>query len=364
MKKEMELRNLKKEKTYLLAASGGIDSMVMADLFLKNGISFQIAHCNFSLRGEESDMDEQLVKDWCAANAIPYHTTKFDTALYATEHSLSIQESARVLRYDYFNQLLETHQLAQVATAHHLDDNIETVFFHFLRGTGIKGLTGIPALNGRIVRPLLHIPKEEIIAYATAHNIPYRNDSSNAKETYTRNKIRNTLLPLIEGHFPQVRQTLSSNIERFTEVNEIYQRSVETFRKKLTESRGKDFYIAIRKLKHVSPLHTITYELVKPYHFSFDQALELLRLKDSMTGSFIESQTHRIIRNRDHFIITEKAAELSEMILIEAAAEKVSCADFELTFKLTSEPSDLSLKTAFIEFIDAGGLKYPLLLRK
>ncbi len=362
--KDMELRNIHIEKEYLLAVSGGIDSMVMADLFVKNSINFQLVHCNFSLRAEESDLDEQLVIDWCASNNVTCHSKRFDTLGYAEEQSLSIQESARSLRYAYFSELLALHHLDYVATAHHQDDTIETVFFHFLRGTGIRGLTGIPATNQQIVRPMLHITRKDIEAYAAANGILYRNDSSNLKETYTRNRIRNTILPLIEETFPQLKPTMAKNIARFQEVHEIYQRSVETLRKKLIEQRGKDFYIPIRKLKHVSPIQTITYELIRPFHFSYDQALELVRMTDSPTGALLQSHTHRIIRNRDMFIITETATLHSDIILIDEFVEKVSCAHFDLLFKSVSEVTDKALKSADMAYIDADALKYPLLLRK
>ena len=360
----MELRHIHKEASYLLAVSGGIDSMVMADLFLQHSMNVQVVHCNFSLRGEESDMDQQLVQTWCNRHNIPFHVQRFNTADVAAQHSISIQEAARVLRYTYFNELLSLTSLDYVATAHHQDDTIETVFFHFLRGTGIKGMTGIPVSNEKIIRPLLHHSKKEIEAYAVLHSIEYRNDSSNKKEEYTRNKLRNTILPLIEESFPQLRQTMSKNINRFNEVNEIYQDAIEKMRRRLLEQRGQDYYIPIRKLQHVSPLQTITYELIKPFHFSFEQAIELIRLFDSHTGAYIQSHSHRIIRNREMLIITSIDTSASDMIIVNASSEEISCADFTVSFSRLAGPLDIRSKEKNVEWIDCQQLKYPLLLRK
>jgi tRNA(Ile)-lysidine synthase len=251
-----------------------------------------------------------------------------------------------------------------VATAHQQDDTIETVFFHFLRGTGIKGMTGIPVSNEKIIRPLLHHSKKEIEAYAVIHSIEYRNDSSNKKEEYTRNKLRNTILPLIEESFPQLRQTMSKNINRFNEVNEIYQDAIEKMRRRLLEQRGQDYYIPIRKLQHVSPLQTITYELIKPFHFSFEQAIELIRLFDSHTGAYIQSHSHRIIRNREMLIITSIDTSASDMIIVNASSEEISCADFTVSFSRLAGPLDIRSKEKNVEWIDCQQLKYPLLLRK
>ncbi len=360
----MELKNIHKEKTYLLAVSGGIDSMVMAELFLKHELKFSVAHCNFSLRGEESDGDEILVRIWCDKNKIPFFVKRFETALYAKQHSISIQESARALRYAFFNELLKIHNIDFIATAHHRDDNIETVFFHFLRGTGIKGLTGIPEMNQHIVRPLLHIPKKEIVAYATEYSIEFRNDSSNKKDKYTRNKLRNTILPLITETFPSLNENMAGNIARFNEVNEIYQYAIAIITKKIIEKRGKDFYIPILKLKNSSPIQTITYELIKPFQFNFEQSIALLKLMESQTGSYVQSKTHKIIKNRDFFIITELNNTESEMVLIDAKDTVISCADFDLNFKALSEENRDTAKESLIEMIDADVLQYPLLLRK
>jgi len=358
-----ELKNTDNNKTYLLAVSGGVDSMVMADLFRKQGFSIHVAHCNFSLRGEESDLDEQLVKNWCENNQIPFHTKRFDTTAYAAEHSLSIQECARELRYAFFYKLLETEKTDLIVTAHHVDDNIETLLFHFLRGTGIQGLTGIPAKGDRLVRPMLHITKENILQYAMEFSVPFRNDSSNLKETYTRNKIRHSVVPFLEERFPNMKHTLADNINRFKDVNEIYQNAISSILKKLIEKRENDLYIPILKLKKTTPLQTITYELIKPFQFNFQQAVELLKLMDGQSGTYIQSSTHKIIRDRDFFIITALDTPQSGFILIEKETERVRCRNFELIFKPNSGEKKEINTDPNTEMVDASLLKYPLILR-
>ncbi len=355
---------LDRTKKYLLAVSGGIDSMVLLHWYGQNKIKFSVAHCNFSLRGNESDEDENLVKSYCQDLDIPFFTKKFDTEYYAQSHSLSIQESARVLRYTYFDELLNSHDFDFLVTAHHLDDNIETVLFHFLRGTGLKGLTGIPKLNSKIIRPLLFIEKSSIINYAKQYLVPFRNDSSNLKNEYTRNKLRNEIIPQLEIIFPTLKQNLAKNIVRFHETNEIYENAIRSLTKKLIEKRGKDFYIPILKLKNYTPLQTITYELIKPFQFSFEHAIELLKLLDSQSGVFIENREYKIVKNRNFFIITKIETIESEMILIDKDDSKISTSDFDLIFKAVSHVEKKGAPDLSNEFIDADQLQYPLQLRK
>lgn len=351
-------------KTYLLAVSGGIDSMVMADLFLKSNTKFAVAHCNFSLRGEESDLDETLVKTWCEANAIRFHHTSFDTEKFAKDHSLSIQEAARNLRYTYFSELLQQYHYDHVATAHHQRDNVETVLFHLMRGTGLQGLTGIPPINQQIIRPLLHSSKETITEYAQINAISYRDDSSNAKDYYTRNKIRNKLLPFLEEHFPNAEQNIANTITRLNEVNSIYTQAIKRIQHKLIEKRGADVYIPILKLKHLSPLSTITYELIKPFGFNFEQALQLIQLIESQTGSLIHNDHYQIIRNRNFFIITPNRASESEFILIDKGQTHASCKNLNLHLAIHPKVSNqLHIKTD-TEQIDADLITYPLILRR
>lgn len=360
----MELKHIHPQKKYLLAVSGGVDSMVLCHLFLRSSISFTVAHCNFQLRANESDQDEAFVADWCKQHKIPFHVKKFDTKTYANENKLSIQVAARNLRYNFFYNTLEKEALDALVTAHHKDDDIETALFHFFRGSGISGLTGIPCENNKIIRPLLDVNKEEIIAYATTHQILFREDSSNQKQDYTRNKLRNHLIPQLEELFPQFKNNIAENIKRFEEVNEIYTQRIEQYRKKLLEKRGRDYYIPILKLNHVTPLLTILYELLKPFGFNSSQTKQTILLMNSESGHFIENDTYRILKNRNFLILAEKNTKASEIILIEKQTEHVATEDFELIIGSITKESFHLKKDHSVCQIDEGLLEFPLILRK
>ena len=360
----MKLENLNKSKKYLLALSGGIDSMVMADLFLKQQLMFAVAHCNFQLREEDSNLDEQLVTDWCVKNNIECLVNRTNTIDYCAQHKCSIQVGARAIRYAFFEEICVRKNIDFIVTAHHQDDTIETVLFQFFRGTGIQGLTGIPAKNQKIIRPLLPFTKQQIEAYAMQFQIQFRDDKSNLKQAYTRNKLRLKIIPQLEEMFPAFKNNIANNIHRMNEVNEIYSQQINQHKKKLIEQRGKDYYIPILKLKTVSPLATILFELIKGFHFSYEQTLQVMQLFERQTGSLVESQSHQIIKNRNFLIITEKNATESEMILIEENETKIEIQDFELKLKsITKDQFEINKELKYCA-VDSTLLEFPLILRK
>ena len=356
--------NIQVDKKYLLAVSGGVDSMVMAALFLQRGVNFAVAHCHFSLRIPDADLDATLVATWCHDHQIPFFTNTFDTKAFATNESLSIQEAARILRYRYFSDLIQEHGYDFIATAHHCDDAIETALFHYLRGTGIRGLAGIPSQNGTIVRPMLHFSRAAIEAYASDKQVPFRTDASNKENKYTRNQIRNEILPFIEKRFPNVREQLAANLKRMQETTILFNEAIDQKKKKLIEQRGPDFYIPLRKLRNVKPLFTITYELISPFGFHAEQVDAVIQLMDGHSGSWIQSQTHKLIRDREFLIITQVQTTASERIVIEATDQQIRCADFELKLKASAKSGLPQNNDGRTESIDAALLQYPLILRK
>lgn len=360
----MKIDNLNKSKKYLLTVSGGPDSMVMADMFLKQQINFIVAHCNFQLREIDADLDEELVKKWCAKNYIKCFVKKADTKQFMLDNSCSVQIAAREIRYQFFEDICQQENIEFIATAHHQDDNIETTLFHIFRGTGLQGLQGIPVENKKIIRPILHLSKKEILDYASNNNIEFRDDKSNFKEDYTRNKLRLNIIPQLEEMFPNFKGNIAQNIERMKETNEIYQFQIETYRKKLIEKRGADFYIPILKLKLTNPIQTILYELLKPFHFSFEQSLEVLKLIESQTGCLVENQTHKVIKNRNFFIVTEKSVNHSEILLIEKTNKAITTSDFEMKISTIQKEKFILNKNNSSCSIDANLLAFPLILRK
>ncbi len=351
------------QQPILLAVSAGSDSMVMAHLFLESAIPFVVAHCNFQLRGEEADKDEELVRNWCAPNNIEFYNVRFDTAAKVEQWKKGVQETARILRYDWLEQIRSQHQYAAIATAHHANDNAETLLMNLFKGTGISGLHGILPENGRIIRPLLFAAKKDIAGYTQQNNVPYREDASNSSDKYTRNDIRLNILPVIEKSFPNIISSLNNSIQRFAEAEELYKKAIEQERKKLLERRGKDYYVAIKKLEKRQPLHTICYELFKPFGFATGQVQDIIGLLSSESGHYLISPTHRIIRNRDFLIITVFDTRQADFITIENIPLTLRAGDRQYKFKHTHVPAEIPTDSN-MAYIDAAKLEQPLILRR
>jgi len=357
-----------KQDHLFLAVSGGLDSSVLCDLCYRSDFDFTIAHCNFRLRGEESTRDEQFVRTLGKKYIKEVLVAHFDTEAHARENKISIQVAARELRYEWLSELTEQptakSSARYILTAHHLDDNIETLLMHFFRGTGIAGLRAIPIAQGKIVRPLLFAKKDELKAYAASHHVQWIEDSSNESDKYSRNYFRHQVIPVVQKIFPQVIGNLASNIERFRDIEFLYRQSITLHKKKLLEQRGEEVHIPVLKLKKSEPLHAICYEIIKDYGFTSAQLPELIDLLDSDSGKYIHSFTHRIIKNRNWLIIAPKHHSESEMVLIEAADHPVpfSLGTLHLQF-LHAENYKLQSLTTIAQ-LDATDIRFPLILRK
>jgi tRNA(Ile)-lysidine synthase len=350
-------------KQILLAVSGGVDSMVMADLFLKSGIDFGLAHCNFQLRGEEADRDEALVQKWADDNKVVFYNTRFNTKEKTEEWKKGVQETARILRYEWLDQIRHTNGFAYIATAHHANDNVETLLMNLFKGTGISGLHGIPVQNNFIIRPLLFAERKDIAAYAATNNIPYREDASNASDNYLRNMVRHHLIPAVEKCFPDGVQQANESINRFAEAEKLYNVAIDAERKKLLEQRGQDHYIPVLKLNKRVPLHTICYELFKPFGFTGAQVPYIISLLDAESGKSVMSSTHRVIRNRDFLIVTALQTEQTDFVLIEGVPCVIETPQGQFYFKEAAKGIELSTNDNEA-MIDASKISYPLILRK
>jgi tRNA(Ile)-lysidine synthase len=375
----------------IVAVSGGVDSAVLVDLLFKNGIDFIIVHCNFNLRKEESDRDENFVKDLASKYKKSILIKHFDTEKYASENKLTIQIAARKLRYEWFAKLQKLKDLNidhsenrkdnyfdnlhhYLLTAHHKNDNIETVAFNFFRGTGLQGLTGIkPIDEGRkIIRPLLPFTKNDILKYAIENNILYVEDSSNASNKYTRNSFRNEILPLINKHFDDAEENIFNNISRLNDAFILYQDAIETHKKKLVEKKGEELHIPILKLLKIKGYETVLYEIVNKFGFSSAQVKEIVKLCRSLhNGSFIESSTHKVFYNRNWLILSAKKSITNAHILVKSGEEIVPFEMGVITFttekmdklpfiqKQAKQSNDLA-----IELVDNSYIEYPLIIRK
>lgn len=347
----------------LLAVSGGVDSMVMAHLFRQAGISIAVAHCNFQLRGAEANKDEELVSKWCKDHEVPFYNIRFDTKKYVEEWKKGIQETARILRYEWLDTIRQQTGCARIATAHHADDNAETFLINLLKGTGIRGLHGIPPINGLIIRPLLFAAKEDIRAFATAHDIPYREDASNATDAYLRNAVRHHVIPLLDEHFPGVVGRLNESIYRFSDAELLYNKAIEQERKKLLNKRGNDIYIPIKKLRQRTPLETICYELFQAYGFTSAQVPHIIALFESESGHYIESTTHKLIHDRDFLIVTTIPTHSADHIVIEGAPCVIETPEYKLHFSVEKKPAVIS-PDANIAYIDMRRIVFPIRLRR
>jgi tRNA(Ile)-lysidine synthase len=354
----------------LLAVSGGIDSAVMTDLFYNAGFDFVIAHCNFNLRAKESERDEAFVIELSKKYNKKIFTQRFATEDYAAEKKISIQEAARELRYNWFKEVSckwsVENSSTYIATAHNADDNIETALMFFLRGSGIHGLTGIQEFDRerKIIRPLLFATREDILTYANENNISWVEDSSNLTIKYTRNFLRNKLIPSIKKFFPDVKNNIADNINRFKEVEQLYNFSVQHYKKRLLECKDNEIHIPVLKLQKTKPLDTIIWEIIKEYNFHTQQIEEIKKLFTANNSSYIQSSTHRIIKNRNWLIVVPNKTEEASYVLIEKENTEVR---FELgILKLEHlKTSNYKLQTTnFIAQLDASHIEFPLLLRK
>jgi tRNA(Ile)-lysidine synthase len=363
-KENIKQQNLFQTKdTLLLAVSGGIDSVVLCELCKQCGFDFVIAHCNFQLRGTDSTRDEKFVAALAQKYEVPFSTITFDTNAIAAKEKKSIEEAARDLRYKWFDELRMQNSYAFVVTAHHADDNIETVLMNFFRGTGIKGLHGILPKQNKIVRPLLFANKKELLVFATENKLEFVTDYTNAQNDFTRNYFRNELIPAVQKVFPAANENILKNINRFGEAEQLYNEAIEMYKKKLVELKGNEIHIPVLKLQKVTPLVTIVYEIIKDYDFTAHQTEEVIGLLQSESGKYIASASHRIIRNRKWLIISPNQTKAANNILIEENNTAITFENGELHIEKRASLSTMSNEPS-TALLDAAEIKFPLLLRK
>ena len=353
----------------LLAVSGGIDSVVLCELCKQAGYEFGIAHCNFQLRGEDSERDEKFVGGLAAKYNVDFHTIKFDTKDIAKERRMFTQETARELRYGWFEKIRVENGYQFILTAHHADDNIETVLLNFFRGTGIRGLKGIEPKHGHIVRPLLFARRKDLENFLKENNLTFVQDYTNQHDDYTRNYFRNQLIPLIEKSFPGANENMIANISRFREVEQLYQQAVAVHKKKLVEQKANEIHLPVLKFKKTPSLRSVLYEIIKEYGFTAHQLPDIMNLLDSESGKYVQSSSHRIIKNRQWLIIAPNETNKGDIIVIDEVGNwQFAIGNLQLETTLTANTSTIAqyqLQTAnSIALLDADKIKFPLLLRK
>ena len=351
--------------TVLIGVSGGIDSVVLAELMYRAGYAFAIAHCNFHLRGAESDQDAEFVKALAAKYDKPLFSQSFDTSEYASERGISIEMAARELRYGWFEEIRHLHHFDCIAVAHHLDDQAETFFLNLARGTGISGLTGMKAINGKVIRPLLFATRKEIVAYATANKLEYREDSSNLQTDFQRNKIRHLILPLMEELNSSFRDGLQKTMDHLRDTCSVYYQAIEQAKERviIRKSTGT-IELSIPELRCLEPLSAYLFEILKPFHFNGDVVDEMVKSLDGQPGKQFFSATHRAIIDRDVILIRRLKAFSSKRFYIDGSCNHL---EFPVKLNITAQFRERSLNlntTSDTALVDSAKLQFPLILRK
>jgi tRNA(Ile)-lysidine synthase len=354
------------EDKVLLAVSGGIDSVVMSRLFSEAGYDFGIAHCNFGLRGEESDADEKFVRKLARKAKAPCYVKYFDTEQFAEDHSLSIQMAARELRYNWFEELASAEGYQYIALAHHKGDLLETMLLNLTRGTGIAGLHGIMPKRGRFIRPLLFASKEQIYAYVTENQVIWREDSSNASTKYQRNKIRHEVVPVLQELNPKLEQTFEQSAEKIGAVERLFYRQADTLRRLALQKKGPDWALAIQPVLDSAEPVLFLSEVLSQWGFSYAQAKEVLAVYQqagTVSGKVFDAPTHRLNLDRGQLLISPKNLQQYQSLEIEEGTESIDYAGWELHFKTLSSEGYKIKADRYLAALDKDKLKYPLKLR-
>tara|TARA_B110000003_G_C16621864_1_gene523437 strand:- start:284 stop:1588 length:1305 start_codon:yes stop_codon:yes gene_type:complete len=348
----------KKDKL-ILGISSGADSVCLMHILLACKYNFDLAHCNFNLRNNESDEDELFIKNIAKECKLKIHIKHFDTSTYAYKKNISIQMAARDLRYSWFNNLLISEDAKYIAIAHHNDDNIETFFINLIRGTGLQGLTGIKSKINNIVRPLMSVSSKEIKHFLAINRINYREDSSNSNTKYLRNKIRHELIPFLAKINPSIRETITKEIHVLEGVSEVYYLNIANIRKEIINESNGIIRIKISKILRLNPLKNYLYELLFPFGFS-SMISSIIKSLKGMSGKTFFSNTHQLVIDREYILITI----LSEQNKIFEISDEDSSLNvpIEILFRI-SKNKDIIFDSKIAQ-LDFDKLIFPLILRK
>jgi tRNA(Ile)-lysidine synthase len=351
---------LQPHATVVVGLSGGADSMALLDVLTLLDYRCIAAHCNFHLRGEESNGDAVFVKNWCKSADAEFTSIDFDTRQYAADKKISIEMAARELRYSWFEIVRRQYEAEAVAVAHHRDDSVETVLLNLIRGTGIRGLIGIPARNGRVVRPMLGVTRREIVQYVEERELPFRTDSSNKQDIYLRNSIRLNVIPLLETLNPAAKEAIFRTSHHLYEAEKIY--TEEIGRLKQTVFDGVKINIPALQ-KTPSPL-SVLFEILSPLGFTPSVIEDVSQCLESSSGKQFFSEKYRLIKDRETFILSDiesKTDEKNDYALSESTKEMTY--PIHLTMNINT-PDVFIHKDARFLYVDADKLSFPLKLRR
>ncbi len=351
----------------LVACSGGIDSMVLIEVLQKLNYKLAIAHCNFQLRGNESDEDEQFIQKFANEKKIPFHVIKFDTKTYKQNNDVSTQMAARELRYEWFEKIRKENQYHFIVTAHHLDDQLETILLNITKGTGIKGLTGMQPKNGFIVRPFLEISKQEILDYTNENKVAFREDSSNASDDYQRNLIRHQIVPQLQKINPSLHATMISFIDRMNDYEILSNEQIEVAKKKCYSEKNGIVEIKLGFIKTHKAGQTILFHLLKEFGFNSDVVNQLFQsfktLEKLKSGNQFFSETHRIVIDRKSLFIVPKNIEKENYLSFVQLPNQIIFNNYKIQCSMVPI-NEVTIKPSNrYSYFDADKIEFPLMIR-
>jgi len=348
----------------IVGVSGGADSVALLHVLQQLHYQCVVAHCNFHLRGKESDEDAQFVRQLATTYNVPFESIHFDTKNTAKQRGISIEMAARDLRYDWFKTLRQQHNACAIAIAHHLDDSIETFFINLARGTGLRGLVGIQPRQANVVRPFLNVTRFEIEKYLTDNHLLFRTDSSNFDEAILRNKIRHTIVPAFKSINPSFDATMKENFERLSETMEVANSLVNSVQEQAVKDFGSHIAIEIEPLKASGNIHFYLFELLRPFHFTATTIHDIVNQLEGESGKQFFSATHRLIKDRTQLLVHALAQPEPETYLIDENTHHI---DKPLQL-IVSEPQAIECVTIDrdkeVACLDADKLRFPLILRR
>ncbi|MCC8174430.1 MAG: tRNA lysidine(34) synthetase TilS [Odoribacter sp.] len=363
IKKFMQENDIPKDARFIVAVSGGADSIALLHAMKYLNFDIVALHCNFNLRGEESDRDEQFVKRFCHTFGIGLSIKKFDTKTYARERGIGIEMAARDLRYAWFREVKEKKNIDYIVTGHHADDLAETVFINLSRGTGIRGLTGIKAVNGDVLRPLLPCSRNDILQYVEENQIGFRNDSSNDSLEFTRNVIRHKVMPIFKEINPSFLHTIQENCKAVSESVILFEYALEQLKKEVVEEEEKEVLIDIQKTLLSPAPYTLLYEILKPFGFNKTQISDILESSKSTPGKKFLTDEYILIRGRKYWRLNK----LSDQKRIYVEIAEIGVVEIErksYSFSIVEKPTDLEIpQNPNIAYLDADKIKFPLIIR-
>ncbi|MBU2914510.1 tRNA lysidine(34) synthetase TilS [Reichenbachiella agariperforans] len=351
-----------KESRLLVAVSGGIDSVVLCHLLHQLGYQFSVAHCNFGLRGKDSDQDEQFVRALSGSMDVPFYTQHFETEAYAQTNKVSIQMAARDLRYAWFDTLMSEHQMDYLLTAHHANDLIETSLFNFTKGTSIAGLRGIQKKNGQTIRPLSFATKKKIHKYAEAHALTWREDSSNASNKYHRNRIRNVVIPELRKINPSLEKTYMQNQERFESLEALLKSRTKSVLKQFSSMKNGAQKLDMSWMDVKNGGLVILEDILRPYGFNIEQCKAIIvALRSSIPGKRFSSDESVLVVDRDQLVITPLDSPTDEAALTEDMTEITVQGQY---FSISQESMPVEIiRSSDYAFLDADLLAFPIKIR-